>query len=191
MPDTPRPFKSESESDDDIVEIVNPTPTVRSVTSKHVKREDTRKELCDTDIIEILDHPALDAPSTSSAPPAISNAHVTSKKRKRAAPMSSEVIEISDDDYLEEAPAIKRQDKGKGKAPATPGRTIKITRQLRVNEIIPLDSIPSSWTVPAPECNIAYLLDVRSDKREWKDTQGELLSMSGIIKSQVSHSYGS
>jgi hypothetical protein len=63
---------------------------------------------------------------------------------------------------------------------------IRITRQLVCKNIITLTEIPSCWSVPRPEENTAYLLDLTMDKREWKDADGELMSMASIIKSQVS-----
>jgi hypothetical protein len=102
----------------------------------------------------------------------------TFPKRKRESmvkmelPASDDVIEITDDDST--CPK---------KVKAVP--SIKITRQLRVSEIIRLTEIPSCWTVPALGSDIAYELDLTGDKREWKDKNGELMSMASIIKSQV------
>lgn len=144
------------------MEIVNPA-VKRERTP--VKREKTRN--FDNDIIEIIDTPT---PSARNA-----------KKRKRAAP-EPDVIEISDSDS--EQPTVKRRYKGKEKAHDT-GELITIGRQLRVEALIPLDLLPTAWTVPAPECNVAYFLDMRSDTSEWTNKKGELLSMSGIIKAQV------
>lgn len=62
---------------------------------------------------------------------------------------------------------------------------IKITRQLTCKKLITLTAIPSCWSVPQPGEDIAYLLDLTADDREWNDTSGNLLSMAAIIKSQV------
>ena len=54
---------------------------------------------------------------------------------------------------------------------------IQITRQLRCDTLKTLTTIPACWTVPQPDEDVAYLLDLSDDTREWKDSSGELLSM--------------
>lgn len=60
-----------------------------------------------------------------------------------------------------------------------------MTRQLKVDEVVVIKDIPTCWTVPRPEHTIAYVLDLSSDTRDWRDNEGKLLSMAAIIKSQV------
>ena len=62
---------------------------------------------------------------------------------------------------------------------------IWITRQLTCRKLVTLTSIPSCWTVPQPGEEVVYLLDLSDDAQEWNDANGDLLSMAGIIKSQV------
>jgi hypothetical protein len=71
-----------------------------------------------------------------------------------------------------------------GHASDSEGR-IRITHQLTCRKLVTLTSIPSCWTVPQPGEEVVYLLDLSDDVREWKDASGDLLSMAGIIKSQV------
>lgn len=62
---------------------------------------------------------------------------------------------------------------------------VAVTRQLKVDEVVVIKDIPTCWTVPRPEHTIAYVLDLSSDTRDWRDNEGKLLSMAAIIKSQV------
>ena len=64
---------------------------------------------------------------------------------------------------------------------STPQEDVRITRELTVKELRVLKEIPTTWTV----FDGAWLLDIRKDKREWKDRSGKNLSMAAIIKSQV------
>jgi hypothetical protein len=82
----------------------------------------------------------------------------------------------------ENATAPRPAGKGKGRA----SEKIELTRQLKCDEVVELDQIPTCWTVSQPDYTIAYLLDLTTDAREWRDSKGELMSMATIIKSQVS-----
>ncbi|PPQ86716.1 hypothetical protein CVT24_012477, partial [Panaeolus cyanescens] len=66
---------------------------------------------------------------------------------------------------------------------------IRITRQLKVSQLITITTIPSTWTI-IKGAKGAYLLDLRNDGREWRDASGELLSMAAIIKSQDQDAWG-
>ncbi|KAF8186408.1 hypothetical protein BJ912DRAFT_819653, partial [Pholiota molesta] len=63
---------------------------------------------------------------------------------------------------------------------------IRITRQLVVDELRVIKSIPSTWTIFTG----AWLIDIRDDNRKWTDAAGNDLSMASIIKSQDQDSWG-
>lgn len=89
-------------------------------------------------------------------------------------PSSVDIIEILSDSDMDEIVPIKK-----------PKGRIRISRQLSCDELITITKLPTCWAVPETGHCVAYLLDLTDDKREWRDAQGELLSMAGIIKSQV------
>jgi hypothetical protein len=96
-------------------------------------------------------------------------------KKKAKAKSHSALSEI--------AAAPKPAGKGKGRAGEN---RIELTRQLKCDEVVELNEIPTCWTASRPDYTIAYLLDLTADEREWRDSKGELMSMAAIIKSQVS-----
>jgi hypothetical protein len=125
-------------------------------------------------------------------------------KRKRSPPI--EVIDISDNESEPNpisklaVPAKKRvrvvKDEDKepvlieSSGPVANGKpdgaVIRITRQLVCQELVTLTTIPSCWSVPRPNKSVAYFLNLTADEREWKDSDGNLMSMAVIIKSPVS-----
>jgi hypothetical protein len=62
---------------------------------------------------------------------------------------------------------------------------IELTRQPKCNKVVELTEIPTCWTVLHPDYMTAYLLNLTADSREWRDSKGELMLMTTIIKSQV------
>ncbi|EDR10659.1 uncharacterized protein LACBIDRAFT_325471 [Laccaria bicolor S238N-H82] len=48
--------------------------------------------------------------------------------------------------------------------------------------LITITELPKIWTVPRPEDDIAYLLDLSDDTRVWEDESGKALSMAAILK---------
>jgi len=62
---------------------------------------------------------------------------------------------------------------------------VQITRQFSCKKIITLTKIPTCWSVPYDYEEVVYLLDLSQDMREWKDKNGDLMSMAAIIKSVV------
>ena len=92
---------------------------------------------------------------------------------------NSDVIDLVSDSDDERA-----KKKWKGKKKEEPGK-VELTRQLKCDELVVITEIPTCWTVSHPDHSVAYLLDLSSDKREWKDSKDELMSMAAIIKSQV------
>ena len=62
---------------------------------------------------------------------------------------------------------------------------VQITRQFSCKKIITLTRIPTCWSVPYDFEEVVYLLDLTQDTWEWKDKNGDLMSMAAIIKSVV------
>ena len=58
-------------------------------------------------------------------------------------------------------------------------------QQLKVKKLITITELPKTWTVPRPEDDIAYFLDLSDDTRVWEDELGKSLSMAAILKSEV------
>jgi hypothetical protein len=77
------------------------------------------------------------------------------------------------------APQSKRKRKGKPK----PDFAIKLTRELGVDEIVELDSVPSTFTVP--ERPTAYLFDLTESKGLLTTPNGKALSLDAYIRSEV------
>ena len=63
---------------------------------------------------------------------------------------------------------------------------IPITQMYSAREVIHLTETPRVWDVPHNGRDTVYLLDLNDDPNEWKDKDGNLLSMATIIKSKVS-----
>lgn len=84
-------------------------------------------------------------------------------------------------------PAITRRKskKAKHEDDQSDSDTTPITWQLPVKKLVTLTSILSCWTVPQLEEDIAYLLDLLDNPRDWIDSKGNLLSMAAIIKGEV------
>jgi hypothetical protein len=73
--------------------------------------------------------------------------------------------------------------KGKRKAKAKPDFAIMLTRELGVDEIVELHSVPSTFTVP--EGPTAYLFDLTKSKELLTAPNGKVLSLDAYIRSEV------
>ncbi|KAJ6619645.1 hypothetical protein B0H10DRAFT_1946692 [Mycena sp. CBHHK59/15] len=90
------------------------------------------------------------------------------------------------EEIIPHAPEHKRR-KGKGKAKAN-SQQIQITRQLDVNQIVEVSSVPSTWNVPRTPT--AFLVDA-SDSQDLLTTQtGKSLSIDAYIRSEDQESWG-
>ena len=54
-----------------------------------------------------------------------------------------------------------------------------------MKNLVTITELPKTWTVPRPEDDITYLLDLSDDARVWEDEWGKSLSMAAIPKSEV------
>ncbi|KAJ7829535.1 hypothetical protein B0H13DRAFT_2372596 [Mycena leptocephala] len=81
------------------------------------------------------------------------------------------------DDRICSAP-VPRKRKGKPK----PDSAIKLTRELGVDEIVELDSVPSTFTVP--ERPTAYLFDLTESKGLLTTPNGKALGLDAYIQSE-------
>ncbi|KAJ7927883.1 hypothetical protein B0H13DRAFT_2312060 [Mycena leptocephala] len=79
--------------------------------------------------------------------------------------------------------SVKAQRKGKPK----PDFALKLTRELGVDEIVELDSVPSTFTVP--ERPTAYLFDLTESKGLLTTPNGKALSLDAYIRSEDQDSW--
>jgi hypothetical protein len=75
-------------------------------------------------------------------------------------------------------PSAKKR-KGKQKA-GQPG--IRLTRELAVDEIVPISTIPATWTVP--RIHTAYLVDLH-DSQELLKVGKRMVTIDGFIRAEV------
>jgi hypothetical protein len=75
--------------------------------------------------------------------------------------------------------------KGKGKpVEEDPDPRIKVTRELRVDRIVPVTTAPRTWTVPRDEA--AYKLDIRANTDVLKTKKGnKMRTIDAYIKAEV------
>ncbi|KAJ2919368.1 hypothetical protein MD484_g1015, partial [Candolleomyces efflorescens] len=126
-----------------------------------------------------------------------------SKKRAKGLSARSDVIDISSDDEMsqprprlpkrprKEEPSDQpelsnRQD---SMAQTVSGPVVRITRQLRVDKLITLTQVPSTWEVPRRRGEFAYLVDLTKDTRSWAKENGKMMSMAAIIKGEDQDSW--
>ena len=95
-----------------------------------------------------------------------------------------EVVERKQRNAKESASAHP-QAKKRQKRTTDDDNRVQITRQFSCKKIITLTRIPTCWSVPYDFEEVVYLLDLTQDTREWKDKNGDLMSMAAIIKSVV------
>jgi hypothetical protein len=67
---------------------------------------------------------------------------------------------------------------------ATDEAVVRITRQLRVERLIRMTNVPSTWDVPRRRGEFAYLVDLTEDTGSWMKN-GKQLSMASMIKGEV------
>ena len=121
--------------------------------------------------------------------------HKVKKRRRNLSPTDSEG---SDSEVLEKpstaappwrrrktAPSQKKRKIRKDSSSEEENEFVKITRQLKVKNLVTITELPKTWTVPRPEDDIAYLLDLSDDAHVWEDELGKSLSMAAILKSGV------
>ncbi|KAJ7912629.1 hypothetical protein B0H13DRAFT_1874611 [Mycena leptocephala] len=80
-------------------------------------------------------------------------------------------------------PSAKKR-KGKQKA-GQPG--IRLTRELAVDEIVPISTIPATWTVP--QIHTAYLVDLH-DSQELLKVGKRMVTIDGFIRAEDQDSWG-
>ncbi|KAI0041712.1 hypothetical protein FA95DRAFT_1640147, partial [Auriscalpium vulgare] len=97
-----------------------------------------------------------------------------------------QVIEIPDDNSA--PPRSKRAKRARSDAKGA----VRVTAMTYCSKVVTLTTVPRCWDIPSPEDGtIAYLLDLRDDKREWKEDDGTPMSMAKIIKSQDQDAWAS
>ncbi|KAJ7851344.1 hypothetical protein B0H13DRAFT_1905217 [Mycena leptocephala] len=79
------------------------------------------------------------------------------------------------------------QSKRNRKSKAKPDFAIKLTRELGVDEIVELDNVPSTFTVP--ERPIAYLFDLTKSRELLTMPNGKVLSLDAYIRSEDQDSW--
>lgn len=67
--------------------------------------------------------------------------------------------------------------------PSEQGKKLKVSRGLSVEQVVRMSALPEFWVVP--KVPTAYLLDLRQDPTEYRNSGG-LMTMDAIIKSHVS-----
>jgi hypothetical protein len=82
-------------------------------------------------------------------------------------------------------PVPIRKGKGKGKAKAKQDSRITITRELKVNEIVDLSILPS--TFPVPHHPTALLIDLSKVERHLTNASGKRSTLDAYIRSEVSY----
>ncbi|KAJ7850344.1 hypothetical protein B0H13DRAFT_1905751 [Mycena leptocephala] len=113
------------------------------------------------------------------------------RKRKHSTYKVDDVISVSSDSEAGERSKSKEKGKKSAKLSESEGR-VMISKQLSCSELRPLTNLPKPcWTVPRPEEDYAYLLDLSDDPQECVDKKKkEPLSMIAIIKLQDQDAWG-
>ncbi|KAJ7661187.1 hypothetical protein B0H17DRAFT_1144710 [Mycena rosella] len=120
---------------------------------------------------DVLDIPDSDADDPPPAP------LLKRQKRKRSTSKVDDAISVSSDSDSRARIESKKKGKKCAKHSKSEGQVI-IFKQLSCSELGPLTDLPKPcWTVPRPEEDYAYLLDMSDDPREWVDKKKELLSL--------------
>lgn len=152
---------------------------------------------CEPDIISLTDSDGssvvefIGVPST-----VVPQRHRKVKKRRRNLSLTDS--KGSDSEVLEKpsnaappwrrrktAPSQKKHKTWKDSSSSEENEFVKITRQLKVKNLVTITELPKTWTVPRPEDNIAYLLDLSDDPCVWKHESGKSLPMAAIFKGKV------
>ncbi|KAF6749912.1 hypothetical protein DFP72DRAFT_1072820 [Ephemerocybe angulata] len=105
--------------------------------------------------------------------------------KKRSSSHGSVIIELSDSDESSSLPQPKKKQKTSASA-----NEIKITRQTKVHTLITVTKLPSTWPVPRDGENVATLVDLSEDTTDWKDENGNEMSMAAKIKWESQDSWG-